>query len=101
MGRFDGNKTILMERTLDRYDCRYRDNRRGWQPVHCINEVAHSHGDRNPSASVNLDYGYYNCHSCDLKGDAYALLLELEGMTADKVNETLSVDTKEEDTWLV
>jgi hypothetical protein len=32
---------------------------------------AHAHGDRNPSCSVNLTTGAFNCHGCGARGGAY------------------------------
>jgi hypothetical protein len=32
---------------------------------------AHQHGDRNPSCSVNLQSGAWNCHGCGAHGGAY------------------------------
>lgn len=33
---------------------------------------AHQHEDRNPSCSVNLTTGAFNCHGCSAHGGAYA-----------------------------
>ena len=35
------------------------------------NPSGHSHGDRNPSCSVNLINGLWACHGCGMKGNAY------------------------------
>lgn len=35
---------------------------------HCPNAGAHSNGDRNPSASVNVIVGLFKCFACDLQG---------------------------------
>jgi hypothetical protein len=43
----------------------------GWRQMRCFNTAAHSRGDRNPSASVNLTTGRYKCHACGLNGDVY------------------------------
>lgn len=42
----------------------------GWVPVRCLNGRAHQHGDRNPSASYNLETGFYQCFACALRGYA-------------------------------
>ena len=36
-----------------------------------VNPKAHSHGDRHPSMSVNVEHGAWNCKSCGAKGGAY------------------------------
>jgi hypothetical protein len=38
---------------------------------------AHNRGDRNPSCSVNLDSGAWNCHGCGAGGGAYDAALAL------------------------
>ena len=99
---FTADKPSLMLKVLDRHDVRYNRNRTGWQSVRCIDPDAHFHGDRNPSGSVNLQVGYYTCHSCGLKGDAFDLMLHLESLKAVRVLEVLEEDAgKEEDTWLI
>lgn len=41
-------------------------------PVRCFAAPdAHRHEDCNPSCSVNLDSGAFNCHGCGAKGGAY------------------------------
>lgn len=102
MGIFDVDKSELIERVMDRYDVRLRVNHQGWQPIRCINSDAHSHGDKNPSASVNLALGYYTCHTCGLKGDGFSLLLDLEGLKAPDVVRLLGAEPlEEEETWLI
>ncbi len=32
------------------------------------------HGERNPSATVNVEEGAYTCFSCGLRGDAIAII---------------------------
>jgi hypothetical protein len=47
-------------------------------PVGCFaNRLAHRHGDRNPSASVNVATGAWICHGCGAKGGAYDAALAL------------------------
>ena len=48
----------------------------GWAhteaPVRCFtNPEAHAHHDRNPSCSVNVHSGAFNCHGCGTHGGAY------------------------------
>ena len=86
MSLFDTDKTELMTFVLDRYNCMFKGNRMGWQKVRCIDANAHAHGDRNPSASVNLGIGRYHCFSCGLEGDGYALMMHLEGLGVKAVN---------------
>ena len=39
-----------------------RSNGNGWAPIRCLTaREAHTNGDRNPSAGVNLDSGVHNC----------------------------------------
>lgn len=91
-----------MRQVLDRHGTHYRPDHLGWQKVRCINSGAHSHGDRNPSASVNVTEGAYTCFACGLKGDAYSLLMQLEGMDFKEAVSALGGDTemREEPTWL-
>ena len=100
---FNTDKEVLMLWVLDHYDVRFRESRRGWQKVSCFNEFGHKGGDKNPSGSVNLDYGYYRCFSCELSGDGYEILRELEGWGVKQVNEASGgqvVSTDERGTWL-
>lgn len=101
MSHYD--KGELMVKVLDRYQAGYRPWQHGWQKIRCINPVGHSHGDRTPSATVNVVEGAYVCFACGLKGDAYSLLEELEGITFKQALEVLEVDGQkpaEEETWL-
>lgn len=46
--------------------------------VRCFaNEASHKHGDRHPSASVNVETGAWCCHACGAKGGAYDAALAL------------------------
>lgn len=38
------------------------------------------HEDRNPSCSVNLERGLWNCHSCGEGGDAWTMIMKKEGL---------------------
>ena len=99
---FSANKQELLRSVLERYDVRFSRVRRGWQQISCLDSEAHPRGDRNPSASANLDVGYYTCHACGLKGDGFALMLHLEGMkAADVLAELKQERGKVEETWLV
>ena len=99
---FGRDKTALLEEVLERYAARYRPHHSGNQKLSCINQDAHPNGDRNPSASVNLNKGLYHCFACGLSGDGYDLMLELEGMKAKDVNATLRPGAvKEEPEWLI
>ena len=80
MTLFEG-QAELMRTLLHREGTRIRE-RNGWQPISCVNKKAHSHGDKNPSASVNLTAGKYHCMACGLKGDAFDLGKELYGVDA-------------------
>jgi hypothetical protein len=80
---FDVDKTDLMEHTLDHLGVRYH-HRLGWQKVRCPSAF-HVHGDRNPSASVNLTLGRFQCHACDLHGDGFDLMRALEELDAPEV----------------
>ena len=75
------DKSELIQKVLTRYGAKYNPTRNRWQPVKCIDTHAHSHGDSNPSASVNIQLGEYVCHACGLRGDGYGLLMKLEGVT--------------------
>ncbi len=101
---FSVDKTELMLRVLDRYGVQIR-SRLGWQPVHCINAAGHSHGDRNPSASVNLTHGRYMCHACQMRGDGFQLMLDIEQMEAKQVLIELGLtpngEPKKEPTWIL
>lgn len=47
-----------------------------WQKVRCP-----FHGtDRNPSASLNEDEQVFKCHTCGIGGDAYAVVMEADGI---------------------
>lgn len=100
---FDTDKSELMLKVLDRFDVSYNRSRTGWQPVRCLNLQAHAHGDRTPSGSVNLVLGKYQCWACEMRGDGFDIMLELEGLKAKEALEALDVnaEVKREATWLV
>lgn len=60
---------------LDAYGIEYRDGY-GWTKANCFNP---EHDDRVASASVNLDEGVFHCFACGVKGDAYSLIMMMEG----------------------
>lgn len=98
---FSRDKAALLAAVLDRYGVRYRHTATGNQKVRCLNKSAHPGGDRNPSASVRLGAGLYNCFACGLSGDGYDIMLEIEGMKATQVNEALKPGVvKEESDWI-
>lgn len=83
------DKSELIEQVLDRYDIRFKGSYNGWQSIRCPNERGHVHGDKNPSARVNLTVGMFACMGCELKGDGYSLLMEIEGLTFLEAKEQL------------
>lgn len=73
----------------------------GWRKVSCYNKAAHPRGDRNPSASVNLSKGRYQCFACGISGDVYDLLMAESGLTYKQALATLGdVASRDEPTWL-
>lgn len=55
--------------------------------VRCFTDpIAHRHGDRNPSCSVNLTTGAYNCHGCGAKGGAF------DAATAHRYSDRAAID---------
>lgn len=83
------DKSELMIAVMDRYGVRYKPSYNGWQSVHCPNEDGHVHGDKNPSGRLNLTLGGYTCMGCDMKGDGYNLLMEMENLTFPQAKEQL------------
>ena len=104
MSLFQTDKTKLIMFILDRYQTRYNHRRYTWQKIRCINQAAHPRGDRNPSASVSLEFGYYRCHACSLEGDGYDVLRQLEGLDVKQVNQLFGGEPvkqgKVKDEWL-
>ena len=100
---FQTDKRALMEAVLDRQQVRFNKNHSGWQKVRCPSD-AHAHGDRNPSASVNLPIGQFTCFACDLRGDGFDLMLALEGKHVRDVHAVLDgslAPEREESEWLL
>ena len=58
----------------------YRPGRRAdiW---HCGQTDNHTHGDRNPSVSADLEKGVFKCHGCGVSGDRVTLAADLERTT--------------------
>lgn len=72
----------------------------GWRKMRCINP---EHQDRNPSASVNLQKGRYNCFACGLSGDVFDLAHTLDGLTYREASAILGFEgtpSVEEPTWI-
>ncbi len=44
----------------------------GWRKMKCI------HGERNASASVNVEEGAFTCFSCGLRGDTISIIRKME-----------------------
>lgn len=50
-----------------------------WQ-AHCFNHQAHAHGDRNPSLSLGPTHFQCFAAQCDIHGDVFDLIAQLEGL---------------------
>lgn len=83
------DKSELLEQVLDRYGVRFKPTYNGWQSVRCPNESAHTHGDKHPSARINLQNGGFACMGCELKGDGYTILMEIENLSFVEAKEQL------------
>lgn len=73
---------------LDHYGQEYDAGRSGNQQVRCV-----FHEERQPSASVNLDAGLFNCFACGIAGDAIELIKIREGVgfrEAKRIAESLA-----------
>jgi len=88
------NKTEGMNAALDYLDVVFKANSSGWQKIRCPYTDNHAHGDRNPSASVNLVEGVFKCHACGAHGDWARMLFDIEGM---KINEAVRLLELERD----
>lgn len=73
------DKAELMMRLLDQQQVKYRPTFMGWQTISCPNTNGHVHGDKNPSARVNLTHGSFACMGCGMKGDAYSMVMTMTG----------------------
>ena len=60
----------------------------GFISVRCINSTNHQHGDKRPSAAVNLKSGVYHCSVCG-SFSPFRFLTELLRLTKDEASFTL------------
>ena len=98
----DEQRSPLLVRFLEEKGVRFHPGRLGWQKVSCYG-VGHSHGDRNPSASINLTRGRYKCFGCDLSGDAVDLVMQETGLDFGAALARMGIEKGqivEEPTWL-
>lgn len=82
---------------LDRYGVKYFTGRSGWQSIRCPNTWGHARQDLTPSARANLTVGMFACMGCQLKGDGYSILMQIEGVGFPEAKTILGtvVDTAE------
>lgn len=68
----------------------------GWHDMRCPFSDGHANGDRTKSARVNLAEGAFACMACGVKGDAWALIKDREGLdfrgALDFARDRLGVD---------
>lgn len=96
------DKSDLIEKVLDQYGVRFRAERSGWQSIQCPNEMGHAHGDRNPSARLNMTLGLMRCLGCDLSGDGYNVIMHIEGVNFLKAKSILGgVEQRKDAEWLI
>ena len=95
------DKPELLMQVLDQYNVDFSQHRAGWQSIHCPNEFAHARGDENASARVNLTIGMIACMACDLSGDAYTLLMVVEGIDFKEATDRIGSPGKTEEDWLI
>jgi len=96
------DKTETLITVLDRYQTRYNPNRNGEQSISCPNTEAHTHGDRNPSCSLNLGKGVLYCQGCGLSGDAYSIIMQIEHIEFLEATEQIGKPRVEiESDWLI
>jgi len=96
-------KSELLQTYLEEKGVQIHAGRFGWQKVSCYRGDAHTRGDQNPSASVNLITGYYRCFACGIEGDVYNLLMIEEGVDFKTAKSRLGGDKHKkhkEETWL-
>lgn len=89
-GLTDEVRSELLHSLLRERGVHFNPSRMGWQKVSCYGS-GHRYGDRNPSASINLSTGYYQCFACGLKGDAVALVMQESGLDFKAALATLGV----------
>ena len=56
---------------------------------------------RESSARVNLTIGMIACMACDLSGDAYTLLMVVEGIDFKEAADRIGSPSKTEEDWLI
>lgn len=98
----DEQRGLLLVRFLEEKGVHFYPGKLGWQKVSCYG-ISHVHGDRNPSASVNLTRGRYKCFGCELEGDAVDLFMLETGLDFTGALAKLGVTqgkTEVEPTWL-
>jgi len=103
MSLFLTDKTQLIIWILGHYNVKYNPSKSGYQKVSCLNHYGHTKGDRNPSASVHILNGSYNCFACGLAGDGYTILKALEGWGVKQVNDAFGgnpINESESDVWI-
>ena len=81
------DKSELLMSVLDRYEVRYNANKSGEQSISCPNKDVHA--DRRPSCSLNITKGVLYCQGCGLSGDAYSVMMEIEGIEFRQATEQL------------
>ena len=98
------HKSEVLQRYLTEKGVDYHPARMGWQKVSCFSDEGHPHGDRNPSASVNLVTGHYHCFGCELAGDVYDLVMVLESLSYPEAKQRFGGDEGKapppEPTWI-
>lgn len=67
---------------LEYYGANIR-TRRGWHSIKCP-----FHDDSHASASVSLDENAFTCFACQIKGDAYGIIMKREGV---QFNEAVNI----------
>ena len=55
----------------------------------CWNAAGHSHEDRSPSMSVNVEKGVFFCHACDIRGNAYEYLVKHRNLSPREAKQKL------------
>jgi DNA primase len=69
--------TLKIEPILRHYGAEHVPGERsGWRKMRCP-----FHDDTTASASVNNQYNSFKCHSCPVWGDAYQIVMQVEGVS--------------------
>ena len=95
------DKPEMLMQVLDQYDVDFKQHQCWWQSVRGKKGGAHTRGDENPSARVNLTIGMIACMACDLSGDAYTLLMVVEGIDFKEAADRIGSPNKTEEDWLI